>query len=207
MNPTVDDSRPVFTPRQGQYLAFIHAYTLVNGRPRAEADMMQFLRVTPPTRPSDGAQPPAGRLGLTTARRPPGYCRPAQPRRLTRTESRRHSTGQHHRDAVLAACRPRAYQRIDWAEAVRATLDGSEIGFIRLSRRPSACSAAWVLGRERRSPCLRRGDGRTSASCSTPRSRGSTRRGHGRSRAAGTGGTPAPIWSCRTPVRVSVLDA
>jgi hypothetical protein len=33
---------------QGQYLAFIHANTLVNGRPPAEADMMRFFRVTPP---------------------------------------------------------------------------------------------------------------------------------------------------------------
>jgi DNA-binding MarR family transcriptional regulator len=36
-------------PLQGQYLAFIHAYTLVNGRPPAEADMMRFFRVMPPT--------------------------------------------------------------------------------------------------------------------------------------------------------------
>src|SRR3954471_13454781 len=43
------DSRPVFTPRQGQYLAFIHAYTLANGRPPAEADMIRFFRVTPPS--------------------------------------------------------------------------------------------------------------------------------------------------------------
>jgi DNA-binding MarR family transcriptional regulator len=43
------DSRPDFTPKQGQYLAFIHAYTLVNGRPPAEADMMRFFRVTPPS--------------------------------------------------------------------------------------------------------------------------------------------------------------
>jgi DNA-binding MarR family transcriptional regulator len=42
-------TRPPFTPLQGQYLAFIHAYTLVNGRPPAEADMMRFFRVTPPT--------------------------------------------------------------------------------------------------------------------------------------------------------------
>lgn len=49
MNCSADDLRPVFTPKQGQYLAFIHAYTLVNGRPPAEADMMRFFRVTPPT--------------------------------------------------------------------------------------------------------------------------------------------------------------
>jgi DNA-binding MarR family transcriptional regulator len=45
----VTDSQPDFTPRQGQYLAFIHAYTLVNGRPPAEADMMRFFRATPPS--------------------------------------------------------------------------------------------------------------------------------------------------------------
>ena len=34
--------------KQGQYLAFIHAYTLVIGRPPAEADMQRFFRVSPP---------------------------------------------------------------------------------------------------------------------------------------------------------------
>jgi DNA-binding MarR family transcriptional regulator len=43
------ESPPEFTPRQGQYLAFIHAYTLVNGRPPAQADMQRCFRVTPPT--------------------------------------------------------------------------------------------------------------------------------------------------------------
>ena len=49
MNRAVTDSRPEFTPRQGQYLAFIHAYALVNGRPPAEADMQRFFRRTPPS--------------------------------------------------------------------------------------------------------------------------------------------------------------
>ena len=49
MNRNAVDSRPIFTVRQGQYLAFIHAYTLVNGRPPAEADIMRFFRVTPAT--------------------------------------------------------------------------------------------------------------------------------------------------------------
>ena len=44
-----DAPRPAFTARQGQFLAFIHAYTLVNGRPPAEADMMRFFRLTPPS--------------------------------------------------------------------------------------------------------------------------------------------------------------
>jgi DNA-binding MarR family transcriptional regulator len=49
MNRMGDAARPVFTPLQGQYLAFIHAYTLVNGRSPAEHEMMRFFRVTPPT--------------------------------------------------------------------------------------------------------------------------------------------------------------
>lgn len=49
MNRAADETRPAFTPRQGRFLAFIHAYTLVNGRPPAEADMMQFFRLTPPS--------------------------------------------------------------------------------------------------------------------------------------------------------------
>ena len=40
---------PHFTELQGQYLAFIHAYGLVNGRPPAEADMQRFFDVTPPS--------------------------------------------------------------------------------------------------------------------------------------------------------------
>jgi len=47
-NPMSDDSRPNFTARQGQYLAFIHAYTLVLGRPPAEADMQRFFQVSGP---------------------------------------------------------------------------------------------------------------------------------------------------------------
>jgi repressor LexA len=38
-----------FTAKQGQYLAFIHMYTKVNGRPPAEADMQRYFRVTPPS--------------------------------------------------------------------------------------------------------------------------------------------------------------
>ena len=34
---------------QGQYLAFIDAYSKVNGRPPAEADLQRYFRVTPPS--------------------------------------------------------------------------------------------------------------------------------------------------------------
>jgi repressor LexA len=39
---------PTFTPRQGQFLAFIYYYTKLNGQPPAEADMQQYFRVSPP---------------------------------------------------------------------------------------------------------------------------------------------------------------
>jgi DNA-binding MarR family transcriptional regulator len=38
-----------FTALQGQYLAFIRAYTLIHREPPAEADMQRFFRVTPPS--------------------------------------------------------------------------------------------------------------------------------------------------------------
>jgi SOS-response transcriptional repressor LexA len=41
-------NEPEFTPLQGQYLAFIATYTVLNGRPPAESDMQRFFRVTPP---------------------------------------------------------------------------------------------------------------------------------------------------------------
>jgi DNA-binding MarR family transcriptional regulator len=49
MNPTESDAPQDFSARQGQYLAFIHAYTLVNGRPPAQSDIARFFRLTPPT--------------------------------------------------------------------------------------------------------------------------------------------------------------
>ena len=45
----MDSVTPSFTDKQGQYLAFIHAYTLVIGKPPAEADIQRFFVVTPPT--------------------------------------------------------------------------------------------------------------------------------------------------------------
>jgi Mn-dependent DtxR family transcriptional regulator len=38
-----------FTPKQGQYLAFIHLYTRLHRTPPAEADMQQYFRVSPPS--------------------------------------------------------------------------------------------------------------------------------------------------------------
>lgn len=38
-----------FTKLQGQYLAFIDAYTKINGVAPAELDMQRYFRVTPPS--------------------------------------------------------------------------------------------------------------------------------------------------------------
>lgn len=40
---------PCYTPKQGQYLAFIYYYTKLNGRPPAQTDMQRYFKVTPPT--------------------------------------------------------------------------------------------------------------------------------------------------------------
>jgi DNA-binding MarR family transcriptional regulator len=48
-DPVSRSSSPPFTEKQGQYLAFIHTYTLLNRQPPAEADFQQYFGVTPPT--------------------------------------------------------------------------------------------------------------------------------------------------------------
>jgi len=44
-------SRPAktFTPKQGQYLAFIHLYTRLHRRSPAETDLQQYFHVSPPS--------------------------------------------------------------------------------------------------------------------------------------------------------------
>jgi repressor LexA len=42
------ENRTPITKKQGQYIAFIHNYTKINGRPPAEADMQRYFLVTPP---------------------------------------------------------------------------------------------------------------------------------------------------------------
>jgi SOS-response transcriptional repressor LexA len=41
--------KPTYTERQGQFLAYIHQYSIVNGRAPAEADMQRFFQITPPS--------------------------------------------------------------------------------------------------------------------------------------------------------------
>src|SRR5258706_4116759 len=45
----VSRSAKTFTPKQGQYLAFIHLYTRLHRRPPAETDMQEYFRVSPPS--------------------------------------------------------------------------------------------------------------------------------------------------------------
>jgi DNA-binding MarR family transcriptional regulator len=49
MNQMSGGRRPGFTPKQGQYLAFIDAYARLHRRPPAEADMQRYFGVTPPS--------------------------------------------------------------------------------------------------------------------------------------------------------------
>jgi len=45
----VSPAAKTFTPKQGQYLAYIHLYTRLHRRPPAEADMQEYFRVSPPS--------------------------------------------------------------------------------------------------------------------------------------------------------------
>jgi repressor LexA len=47
-DPMSSKSTLPFTEKQGQYLAFIHTYTLLNRQPPAEADFQRFFAVSPP---------------------------------------------------------------------------------------------------------------------------------------------------------------
>jgi DNA-binding MarR family transcriptional regulator len=53
MSQTLDDTdgpaAPSFTEKQGQYLAFIYAYTCIDRRPPAEADLQRHFQVTAPS--------------------------------------------------------------------------------------------------------------------------------------------------------------
>jgi Mn-dependent DtxR family transcriptional regulator len=43
------EEKPPYTALQGQYLAFIYAYSTIHRRAPAQADLQAFFRVTPPT--------------------------------------------------------------------------------------------------------------------------------------------------------------
>jgi repressor LexA len=47
-DPMSNHPSPRFTAKQGQYLAFIHTYTLLHREAPAEADFQRFFQVTPP---------------------------------------------------------------------------------------------------------------------------------------------------------------
>ena len=53
MNQLLDRKAPAttsrFTAKQGQYLAFIWAYSQINRRPPAEADFQRYFKVTAPS--------------------------------------------------------------------------------------------------------------------------------------------------------------
>ncbi|MEK9142645.1 MAG: SOS response transcriptional repressor [Nitrospirota bacterium] len=66
--------KPPYTERQGQFLAYLYRYSLLNGCAPSEADMQRFFQVTPPT---------VHQMVLTLERR--GFIRrvPGQARSIT----------------------------------------------------------------------------------------------------------------------------
>jgi SOS-response transcriptional repressor LexA len=46
---TTNDRAAPYTRRQGQFLAYIHSYTRLHGRPPSEAEMAAYFRVSPPS--------------------------------------------------------------------------------------------------------------------------------------------------------------
>jgi DNA-binding MarR family transcriptional regulator len=66
--------KTAYTTRQGQFLAYIHQYSVLNGCAPAEADMQRFFQVTPPS---------VHQMVLTLERR--GFIRrvPGQARSIT----------------------------------------------------------------------------------------------------------------------------
>jgi DNA-binding MarR family transcriptional regulator len=66
--------KPPYTELQGQYLAYLHQYGILNGCVLSEADMQRFFQVTPPT---------VHQMVLTLERR--GFIRrvPGQARSIT----------------------------------------------------------------------------------------------------------------------------
>ena len=48
VRPIVAVTKPGFTAKQGQYLAFIYHFTKIHRQPPAEADLRQYFNVSPP---------------------------------------------------------------------------------------------------------------------------------------------------------------
>ncbi len=48
VRPMVSATKPRFTAKQGQYLAFIYHFTKIHRQPPAEADLRQYFNVSPP---------------------------------------------------------------------------------------------------------------------------------------------------------------
>jgi SOS-response transcriptional repressor LexA len=96
----VSRSAKTFTPKQGQYLAFIHLYTRLHRRPPAETDMQEYFRVSPPS---------VHQMVLTLERA--GFIRrqPRTPRSIELLVDPKHlpellcPTSQNHRVEVLGA--------------------------------------------------------------------------------------------------------
>src|SRR6186713_926684 len=66
----VSPSAKPFTPKQGQYLAFIQLYTRLHRRPPAETDMQEYFRVSPRLGTPDGADARNGQRSRSSCHSP-----------------------------------------------------------------------------------------------------------------------------------------
>lgn len=77
-------SGQTFTEKQGQYLAFIYAYSRMFRRPPAEADMQRHFRVSPPSVHQMVLN--LERAGLIRRRRRPKHRTARCPRKLAHSK-------------------------------------------------------------------------------------------------------------------------
>src|SRR5271163_2832139 len=102
MNQMSGEHRPGFTPKQGQYLAFIDAYARVHRPPPAEADMQKILRRNPAFGPPDDSHPRTRRPYSTPTGRAPQH-RDSRPSRGPTRLASSNPTGQNLCAEVLAS--------------------------------------------------------------------------------------------------------
>ncbi|MGM4954226.1 LexA family protein [Bradyrhizobium barranii] len=79
-----------FTEKQGHYLAFIHTYAYMFGRPPAEADIQRHFRVSPPSVHQMIVILEQKRLHPTSTRRPQKHRNPRAARKLADPRMARH---------------------------------------------------------------------------------------------------------------------
>jgi len=101
MNRAAGDSHPRFTPRQGQYLAFIHALHAGEWASASASGHTTLLSADAAVGLPDAADARTRRADLTPRRGAAEYHRPSRSSSLARLGASAGSTGQNHCAEVL----------------------------------------------------------------------------------------------------------